>query len=170
MRPLGDWVKRRRVAQRYGCPAMGGVIEGRKSPGESLGFEHRRRRLSFIAPGQRRVASVRLSVGIPKNPPRSYRKSFHEEYQQLSPLAQGRTVHPVLLPPRAVSLDLPRRKSLFGEPSSVAGSRSSLDERVRNGGPWDGIVGTRSRARVAFSVVFSRISGGHQERLKSDSD
>ena len=30
---------------------------------------------------------------------------FHEECQQLSPLAQSRTVHPVLLLPRAVSLD-----------------------------------------------------------------
>jgi len=31
---LGDWVMQ--VAQRYGCPAMGDVAEGRKSTVESV--------------------------------------------------------------------------------------------------------------------------------------
>jgi len=33
-RPLGDWVMR--VAQRYGCPPLGDVVEGRKSTVESV--------------------------------------------------------------------------------------------------------------------------------------
>jgi hypothetical protein len=37
-RRLGDWVMR--VAQRYGCPAIGGMVEGRKSTLESV-EEHR---------------------------------------------------------------------------------------------------------------------------------
>jgi hypothetical protein len=39
--PLGDWVMR--IAQRYGCPAMGGVVEDRKSTVESVEFveDHR---------------------------------------------------------------------------------------------------------------------------------
>ena len=67
-------------------------------------------------------------------------------------------------------MDPPRRRPLFGGPSNVAGSRSSLDERVRSGAPWDGIGGTGSRARAAFSAGFGRASGAHQERLDGDSD
>ena len=36
-RPLGDWVMR--VVQRYGCPAMAGVVEGRKSSADSDSVE-----------------------------------------------------------------------------------------------------------------------------------
>lgn len=138
-----------------------------------------RARYLRLPPAPPKPSTSRLSIGIPKNPPRSYRSASPER----EPVSRRVSA---VFPPRAESnrapsptstkgsltgLDLPKRRPLFGAPSSIGGSRSSLDERVRSSLPWDGLGGTRSRARAAFSAGISRPSGAYQGgRLDSDSD
>ncbi|KAG8838213.1 hypothetical protein FRC18_005711 [Serendipita sp. 400] len=137
-----------------------------------------RARYLRLPPAPPKSTASRLMLTKPKNGTRSYRSASPDRDATITriipPAARAessRAPSPTSTKTSFHALGIAKKRPVFGSPSSVAGSRSSLDGREGGSSLWDGLGTTRAQARATFSSGFRRPSSMYQDRKpRSDSD
>ncbi|KAG8824056.1 hypothetical protein FRC17_009185, partial [Serendipita sp. 399] len=130
-----------------------------------------RARYLRLPPAPPKSAASRMMLVKPKVGTRSYRSASPDRETTITrvippaPRAESsRAPSPTSTRTSFHALGIAKKRPVFGAPSSVAGSRSSLDGREGGSSLWDGLGATRAQARATFASGLRRPSSIYQDR------